>query len=133
MKLYNSAPPTLPAFPEDIVVIMRCAEQGEECRDETIATTTRKRAEEWIKAQEHCYFSPNYFYLVVARLKKEEDEALRLLQKAYEGFIILCNKCGSKNVAVESDVGYSPISGQWGDVSLVCQSCNTSVDIWPGR
>lgn len=48
----------------------------------------------------------------------------------YPGFTVTCNKCGGKHVRIESSCGYSPESGAWGSVDMVCDDCETTVTIY---
>lgn len=49
---------------------------------------------------------------------------------SHPGFTISCDKCGSKCVTVESSIGYSRETGQWGSVELVCYDCNERASIY---
>jgi hypothetical protein len=54
------------------------------------------------------------------------DDDLQIQANAtHPGFIITCRKCGSTKVIVDSDLGFSSISGQWGGVYLECLDCKT--------
>ena len=48
-------------------------------------------------------------------------------EQMYPGFTISHDKCQSTDVHVENDLGYSAMSGAWGDVRLVCQVCGDYV------
>lgn len=48
----------------------------------------------------------------------------------HPGFTVTCDTCGSNDVIVESDVGFSATSGAWGDVSLVCRNCDALTAIF---
>jgi hypothetical protein len=41
----------------------------------------------------------------------------------YPGFTIKHDKCPDAEVWIDSSLGYSAMSGGWGDVRLVCQVC----------
>lgn len=52
-------------------------------------------------------------------------------QKAtHPGFTITCDKCGSSGVYIDSDVGFSQMSGAWGTVWLQCDKCDAWVNVW---
>ncbi len=51
-------------------------------------------------------------------------------KKTHEGFTITCDKCGSKVVIVDSDIGGSELSGSWGGVHLICQDCDARTEIY---
>lgn len=55
-------------------------------------------------------------------MSEDQDQFARqdAAAKTHQGFTITCDKCGSKVVAIESWGGYSPESGSWGSVDLVC-------------
>jgi hypothetical protein len=44
-------------------------------------------------------------------------------------FTVTCKSCASTDVIVENSVGYSSISGIWGEVKLVCVYCRGSVAV----
>lgn len=65
----------------------------------------------------------------------DEDRA-----KMYPGFKIQCvaayyldgeieDICGSTNVIIENDIGWSDISGMWGDITLVCLDCGNKTGL----
>lgn len=45
-------------------------------------------------------------------------------------FEIKCKNCESTKVHVDANVGFSPQSGGWGAVRLVCETCGNKTDIW---
>jgi len=45
-------------------------------------------------------------------------------------FEIVCKTCQSTEVDIESTVGFSPTSGGWGSVDLICRKCRNYVEIW---
>lgn len=53
-----------------------------------------------------------------------------LAESTHPGFRITCSRCGSDAVIVESSVGFSGVSGAWGDVSLKCTSCDYETTKW---
>ena len=53
-----------------------------------------------------------------------------LVEKTHPGFTIVCEKCRSKNVIVDSSVGFSATSGAWGSVDLKCLDCPNETSIW---
>lgn len=53
-----------------------------------------------------------------------------LVQKTHPGFTVTCNTCGSRNVIVDSNVGFSETSGAWGSVDLECLDCKLTTTIW---
>lgn len=59
-----------------------------------------------------------------------EESMLALAKETHPGFTVVCDKCGSKNVIVDSSVGSSETSGVWGSVDLECQDCQASTEIW---
>lgn len=54
----------------------------------------------------------------------------KLADKTHDGFLIKCRECGSETVIVESDVGFSELSGAWGGVQLKCCDCQSETEIW---
>ena len=48
----------------------------------------------------------------------------------YPGFTVACDQCGSQNVRIENDMGFSPESGGWGGIRLVCDSCGKETEIY---
>lgn len=46
------------------------------------------------------------------------------------GFNIRCLKCGCEAVIVDSSIGYSEMSGQWGSIDLVCLDCKYRTEIY---
>ena len=55
--------------------------------------------------------------------------AEEIANEEYPTFSILC-KCGSKRVVIKSEVGASPESGMWGDITLICVDCGNKVIIF---
>jgi hypothetical protein len=51
------------------------------------------------------------------------------IDKQWPGFTVTCKACGSTNVRLENDQGYSPESGSWGGVHLHCTACDAKVTI----
>lgn len=45
----------------------------------------------------------------------------------YPGFTIQHDACPEAEVSIESSLGYSAMSGGWGDVRLVCLNCGKYV------
>jgi hypothetical protein len=58
------------------------------------------------------------------------DKRQEASDETHPGFTITCDKCDSTLVMVDSSVGFSAESGVWGSVSLDCQECDASVEIW---
>lgn len=54
---------------------------------------------------------------------------LKDCQKCYQGFEITCGKCGGKKVYIENSMGWSELSGGWGDVRLICLECENETVI----
>ena len=52
------------------------------------------------------------------------------IKATHPGFTVVCDKCGSKRVIVENTLGFSAESGAWGRVSLECQDCDHSADLY---
>jgi len=53
------------------------------------------------------------------------------LQKGmYPGFAIKCLACGSERVVLDNSTGYSPESGGWGSLDLVCLDCESEAMIF---
>ncbi len=50
----------------------------------------------------------------------------------YPGFTIACDRCGRREVRLESTLGYSPESGGWGAVSLMCDGCGQTAELLEG-
>lgn len=51
-------------------------------------------------------------------------------KKTHPGFTITCDACGGSDVYVDNTVGFSSVSGAWGEVSLICRSCDAETAIW---
>ena len=72
--------------------------------------------------------------VVVVGVSRDEilskDEVDDTLSDTHRGFVITCDRCGSRNVGVYSNVGYSEVSGGWGEVGLLCKSCGADTEIW---
>lgn len=54
----------------------------------------------------------------------------RPIEDTHPGFTVTCQACGSTEVIVTSDVGFSELSGAWGEVALECLGCGVDVAIW---
>lgn len=52
------------------------------------------------------------------------------LDATHPGFACRCDACGSYRVYVQNSTGWSPESGGWGSISLICDDCGKSCDIW---
>jgi ssDNA-binding Zn-finger/Zn-ribbon topoisomerase 1 len=52
-----------------------------------------------------------------------------MLKQQYPGFTITCDNCQSTRVRLDDNRGYSPDSGAWGSVDLVCLDCPNSVEL----
>ena len=50
-------------------------------------------------------------------------------EKFYTGFNISCDKCNSPRVYIKDTVGFSSISGAWGNIKLVCEDCKNETVI----
>jgi hypothetical protein len=61
---------------------------------------------------------------------KTDEEMKEDCQQTHPGFEIKCLECGSTNVYIDSDVGYSETSGNWGGVQLICAYCGKEIKIW---
>lgn len=48
----------------------------------------------------------------------------------WPGFTVKCEECGSERVRLENTMGWSEISGGWGELSFVCDDCGQKVDIY---
>lgn len=59
--------------------------------------------------------------------QKEREEAAK---KTHQGFTITCDKCGGKVVIFECDIGFSPESGAYGGIHLVCKDCDAATEIY---
>ncbi len=51
-------------------------------------------------------------------------------EQFWPGFTVICNKCSSNNVYFENTLGFSELSGGWGELSFICSDCESSVDIY---
>jgi len=60
----------------------------------------------------------------------DELKNFELLKKSHQGFKIICDKCNSENTYIDSNVGFSELSGSWGAVSIKCVECDNEIDIW---
>lgn len=58
------------------------------------------------------------------------DEIDETVQATHEEFLIICGKCGCKNVCIESNIGWSELSGSWGSVDLKCVNCKNYTEIY---
>lgn len=58
------------------------------------------------------------------------DDKKELADATHEGFVIICKICGDNTVTVDSDVGFSTISGAWGGVQLKCLTCGNETEIF---
>lgn len=63
-------------------------------------------------------------------LEEPDTDARELLAKTHRGFNVTCERCGSDAVGVDSDMGFSRLSGAWGGVYLRCAKCNLAVYVW---
>jgi hypothetical protein len=63
-------------------------------------------------------------------VERPDDDRQKAADEAHPSFIVTCRACGSTVVSVQSDVGYSPLSGGWGGVHLHCESCHADDAIW---
>ena len=61
---------------------------------------------------------------------KTDVEIKETCRQTHPGFEIKCLECGSTNVYIDSDVGYSETSGTWGGVQLICVDCEKETEIW---
>jgi hypothetical protein len=59
-----------------------------------------------------------------------DEELARIFKDLHDAFDIACKKCGSKNIGVDSDVGFSKLSGAWGEVCLRCADCGNKATVW---
>jgi ribosomal protein S27E len=59
-----------------------------------------------------------------------EDEA-DPIEETHPGFTITCEECGSRLVAVESDLEFSPAAGRSGNVYLRCTECDAETFLLP--
>lgn len=50
-------------------------------------------------------------------------------QQAFGTFTVTCDKCGSQNVAWENTLGYSAMSGGWGEAGFRCDDCGNRTDM----
>ena len=51
------------------------------------------------------------------------------IEKTHPGFIIICGDCKSHNVYIENSMGYSDVSGMYGEVELVCYDCDKRCEL----
>jgi DNA-directed RNA polymerase subunit RPC12/RpoP len=42
---------------------------------------------------------------------------------------VKCKECGSKNVYLENNLGFSDISGGWGSIDMICSDCGNKTEI----
>ena len=49
-----------------------------------------------------------------------------LAQQAFGTFTVTCDKCGSQNVKWDNTLGYSAMSGAWGEAGFVCLDCKNT-------
>lgn len=59
-----------------------------------------------------------------------EPPAGQMEQQEHAGFIVRCRLCGSYDVGIDSDVGFSQVSGCWGAVRFKCPVCRATIEIW---
>ena len=63
--------------------------------------------------------------------KSEQKEVNKQYElNFYPGFNITCNKCNSPEVSIRNTLGWSEVSGSWGEISLVCEVCESYVIIF---
>ncbi len=62
----------------------------------------------------------------------EDSNEADALKQQHPGFTIACDKCGSHRIEIKNTLGYSPESGSWGDISLVCLDCGNKTEIVEG-
>jgi uncharacterized Zn finger protein len=43
--------------------------------------------------------------------------------EVFEGFRVICKQCGSEDVELEDNRGYSDWTGAWGSVKMRCNGC----------
>jgi transcription elongation factor Elf1 len=56
--------------------------------------------------------------------------AKELQEKFYPNFAIKCLKCNSEKVAIRNTLGWSEVSGGWGEITLVCLQCDNRTEIF---
>lgn len=49
--------------------------------------------------------------------------------ETHPGFLIACRKCGSNRVVFENTLGFSEMSGGWGEATLTCLDCGESTTL----
>lgn len=59
---------------------------------------------------------------------KSKEDLMEAFKKTLEGFRVQCN-CGSDEVYLTNDMGFSGTSGGWGSVDLVCNKCGAQVTL----
>lgn len=57
------------------------------------------------------------------------QDTKKLTARVSECFKITCKKCGSENVQVCDDRGWSDYTGTWGSIDLMCKDCPNMLDI----
>lgn len=66
-------------------------------------------------------------------LKEIQKEELQFHPKDFfPGFIIICENCGSIKIRLDNSLGWSPESGGWGSVDIVCSACTYRCPIVEG-
>ena len=61
---------------------------------------------------------------------EREDVEQKDIDETHPGFTVICDKCKSKKVYVESSCGASAESGAWGSVDLVCNDCGNRIEVY---
>ena len=50
-------------------------------------------------------------------------------KQQYPGFTVTCKKCGSKEIELQNDMGWSAMSGGWGGLHFKCTNCDNTTTI----
>lgn len=66
----------------------------------------------------------------IFQIPEDESEQVATANKQHPGFEITCRRCKQPVAVFESDVGYSDVSGAWGDVRIRCLYCGKEDVIW---
>jgi hypothetical protein len=53
-------------------------------------------------------------------------------QEAFGNFEVRCQKCGSLRVEWVNTIGYSKLSGGWGEAGFKCRDCGATTDMIEG-
>lgn len=69
-------------------------------------------------------------YCRICKIPEDESDQVATANKQHPGFDITCRRCKQPVAIFESDVGYSDVSGAWGDVRLRCLYCGAEDVIW---